>query len=305
MDDTNAEQETAIATDEAATNQEEQHVGHLREAGRNIQRTAGAGLRREYQDDFIQLRINEQQRQYTFNIMRDFVFLGIFLYYFFFRDILGVRNLMFHFIYTGLTGKIYNETEIQEATNILLGNTATTSEDNDALLDDIMPVSLEGLLEEVGAPIQKTVRSQPNCTRLEMLHMFVEDYVNKTSLEAWNRQQKNQRVNRSDMVLPIILFLMLASLAATIWEVVQVRFVTGSSTTNDGFSKNKKHSLSRKCSLADLTVLRHDRKELRRKESGLAIYEHHGYGPGESHGKGSGGGPPGNIKMCRPLLRDN
>lgn len=74
---------------------------------------------------------------------------------------------------------------------------------------------------------------------------------------------------RGTIVVYFAVGLLLASLGAACLEVFKAKGQTD--------CKSTKAPLTRKCSLADLTVLRHSRKELVRRESVLeGVVEHHG-----------------------------
>lgn len=95
--------------------------------------------------------------------------------------------------------------------------------------------------------------------------------------------KRNETSNpRGTIVVYFSVGLLLASLVAAFLESVKAR---GQS------SKKQKATLTRKCSLADLTVLRHNRKELVRRESVLEGVEH----PGSLKTSGR--------KVSRPPLR--
>lgn len=75
---------------------------------------------------------------------------------------------------------------------------------------------------------------------------------------------KTSKMNepRAVMVIYIAIGLLLTSLGAALLD-----FFRAKSDQNSADGAKKKHMLTRKCSLADLTVLRHSRKESMRKDS--------------------------------------
>ncbi|XP_050298794.1 uncharacterized protein LOC126737789 isoform X2 [Anthonomus grandis grandis] len=127
-----------------------------------------------------------------------------------------------------------------------------------------------------------------NCKPEDVLnplkHKIPKFYYQNSLKNNSNNDTQNTIVNF------IIAALLLTSLGAALLEFYRAKIVP---RTDD--KKGNKGNLSRKCSLADLTVLKHHRKELIRRES---VLEQHPEEPG-SHGSSQ----QGRRNSSRPQLR--
>lgn len=148
--------------------------------------------------------------------------------------------------------------------------------------EELLNDSTKDTIKNATIPVRIVVQ-QPACPRshlLVILHEICNELFIKSELctpedfhnEAKHRLPRIVAHNNSTASEPrgtivgyFAIGLLLASLGAAFVELYKAKSQTP--------TKQKKHPLSRKCSLADLTVLKHHRKELIRRESILEVAE--------------------------------
>ncbi|KAK5641830.1 hypothetical protein RI129_010377 [Pyrocoelia pectoralis] len=149
--------------------------------------------------------------------------------------------------------------------SVFYGSTTSESEGNRNV-----SVSIEE--QEFESIARVRIRSQPNCTMKEYIFSTLceissELYIRKTTCapedvndllkHAVPTSKKKSREPRGNSVIYIAVGLLLTSLMVAFLDVYKVK----------GKPSKSKPQLTKRCSLADLTVLRHSRRESMKKDS--------------------------------------